>query len=296
MINYRRTMNRAVCTAVAMGLLLLGATTAHTVPRETAVNMCNAFADNHPPAEREEFIRDCLSRMTIDGPARPTVPIGTPSYPRQLTETENLLALAVWQLRHPGPVGGSLFLLFALVIYFWPTFFAVSNKKIDRWALFVLKLLLGLTLIFWALAMVTEPPDVARSKSPVSFHYNDDVGNCSLYLQARDFEHMKQISDELDLVCKPDVSTCSTWIAKRADVGLPATHPQRSAILERSLHRHLTKAAASADSWWLDVPEKNELAAWVDKYCAANPEHLTSEGAFRFVGEQIEREKGEAAK
>ena len=120
-----------------------------------------------------------------------------------------------------------------------------------------------------------EPPDVARSKSPVFFHYNDDVGNCSLHFHVPDIEHVKLISDELDLICKPDVSTCLAWSAKRTAVGLPATHPRRSAILERSLHRYLTKAAASADSWWLDVPEKNELAAWVDEYCAANPEHLT---------------------
>jgi hypothetical protein len=152
-------MNRVVRTAVAMGLLLLAATTAYAVPRETAVTFCDSFANNHPEAQREEFIRDCLSKMTIDGPARSTVPIGTPSYPRPLTDAESFLALTLWRLRHPidsmpGPIGGSLLLLFALVVYFWPTFVAVSNKKVDRLAIFVLNLLLGWTFIFWALAMV----------------------------------------------------------------------------------------------------------------------------------------------
>jgi hypothetical protein len=141
-----------------------------------------------------------------------------------------------------------------------------------------------------------EPPDVARSKSAMSFHYMDDVGNCSLYFQVKDYAQSRQISDELDLICKPDVSTCPAWTAKRADVGLSATHPRRSAILERSLHRHLATAAASADSWWLDVPEQNELAAWMDNYCSANPEHPTVQGAFRFVEEQKERERREATK
>ena len=291
-----RTMNRAICTAVAVGLLLLASTTADAVPRATAVTMCNNFANSHPEAPREQFIQDCLSKMTIDGPARSTVPIGTPSYPRPPTVAESFLVLTLWQLRHPGPVGGSLLLLFALVIYFWPTFVAVSNKTVDRWAIVVLKLLFGCTLIFWTLAMVTAPPDVARSNSAMSFHYMDNVGNCSFYLDAKDGKQMKQISDELDLICKPDVSTCPAWIAKRADVGLPATHPHRSAILERSLHRHLAKAAASADSWWLDVPEQNELAAWMDNYCSANPEHPTVQGAFSFVEEQKERERTEVSK
>ncbi len=289
-------MNRAVCTAIAMGMLLVAAATAHAVPRETAVNMCNAFANNHPDAEREEFVRDCLSSMTIDGPARPTVPIGTPSYPRQLTDTENFLVLTAWELRHPGRVGGSLLLLFPLVVCFWPILVTVFNCKVDRWARFVLNLLLGCTLIIWALAMVTEPPQVPRSDGAMSFHYMDDFGNCSLYLDVRNVKEAAQIRRELDLICKPAVITCLDWSTKRADVGLPATHPRRSAILERSLHGHLAGAAASTDRWRLNVPEKNELAAWMDNYCNANPDHPTAEGGFRFVEEQKERERNAAPK
>lgn len=138
-----------------------------------------------------------------------------------------------------------------------------------------------------------DPPDAADSNTEFNFDYHDQVGNCSFYLAAT-LEQMRQMSEELDRICNPAVTTCLDWTAKRAKVGLPATHPRRSAILERSLHFHLSKAAASADSWWLDVPEKKELAAWMDNYCRANPEHTTVRGAFKFVAEQKERESKES--
>jgi hypothetical protein len=138
-----------------------------------------------------------------------------------------------------------------------------------------------------------DPSDLAHSNTELNFHYMDPVGNCSFYLTAT-LEQMREMTDELDRICKPAVATCTDWTAKRAKVGLPATHPRRSAILEPSLHFHLSKAAASADSWRLDVPEKNELAAWMDNYCRVNPEHTTVQGAFRFVAEQKERERTES--
>lgn len=120
----------AVLCSMVMAVALTQ--TANAVPRDTAISMCNTFADNNPAEDREAFIARCLSNMTIDNSEPLLAPAGT-------------LSTALF---------GVPLLGIALLIYFVPTFVAYTRRKSNRMAIFILNVFLGWTLVGWVIALV----------------------------------------------------------------------------------------------------------------------------------------------
>ena len=116
---------------------ILAPSIADAVPLETALQMCNTFADNNPAQDRQTFIAHCMANMTVDSP--------TPKWAAPLVgagDSFNAFSALL------------LIIVVGAVVYFVPTFVAYSNKRPNRAAIFVLNIFLGWTFVGWVIALV----------------------------------------------------------------------------------------------------------------------------------------------
>ena len=122
------------CVVALFATATLTPNVVDAVPYDTALQMCNNFADSKPGENRESFIARCMGNMTIDKASIPNSGASSDSF-------SVFIGLAFAFI-----VGGAL--------YFIPTIVAYSSNRPNRAAILILNLFLGWTFLGWVIALV----------------------------------------------------------------------------------------------------------------------------------------------